>query len=229
MFQGFTPTTITFLQNLKANNNKAWFLEHEEEYRSRLLDPMRDLVSALAETMLDIDSEFETSPTQNKTISRIYRDTRFSPDKSMFRSRMWFTFKRPGPNWQDEPGYFFQVADDHFCFGMGLYMVSRETMERFRAGLAEKPDEFRKAIAFLADAPHLTLEGELYKRKMTPAVPADLQTWYQRKTFYLFYTSPIDERLFTGDFAGYLANEFKQMAPLYRFISEIKFLYQGEK
>jgi len=218
MFKGFSPKTITFLQGLNLNNNKSWFLEHEEEYRSCLLEPMRDLVSDLAETMLDIDSEFETSPAQNKTLSRIYRDTRFSRDKSMFRSRMWFTFKRPGPNWQNEPGYFFQVAHDHFCYGMGLYMASRETMERFRAGLAEKPNEFREAIAFLADAPHLTLEGDQYKRVLNPSIPADLQTWYQRKSFYLFYTSSVDDRLFSGDLACYLANEFTQMAPLYKWI-----------
>jgi len=226
MFSGFSPTTIAFLQGLKANNNKAWFLEHEEEYRVCLLEPMRDLVCDLAETMLDIDSEFETSPTQNKTISRVYRDTRFSRDKSMFRSNMWISFKRPGPGWQDEPGYFFEIAHDHYCYGMGLYQGTRETMERYRAALAEKPDAFRKAIAFLADAPHLTLEGNQYKRVLNPSIPADLQTWYQRKSFYLLYNSPIDDRLFSGEFAGYLASEFQRMAPLYKYIWRIKTLHR---
>lgn len=222
MFTGFSPTTIEFLQGLKANNNKAWFLAHEEEYRQYLLEPMRDLVSDMAETMLDIDSEFETSPTVNKTISRIYRDTRFSRDKSMFRSNMWISFKRPGPGWQDEPGYFFEVAHDRYCYGMGLFQGTRETMERFRAALADKPAAFRKAIAFLADTPHLTLEGDQYKRVLNPAIPADLQTWFQRKTFYLFCNRQLDDRLFSGDFAGYLAEEFQRMAPLYRYIWRIK-------
>jgi hypothetical protein len=95
-------------------------------------------------------------------------------------------------------------------------------MERFRASLAEKPDRFRQAVAFLAGAPHLTLEGDQYKRRLNPAIPEDLQTWYQRKTFYLFCNRQHDDLLFSGELAGYLAMEFERMAPLYRYIWHIK-------
>jgi len=222
VFNGFSPTTITFLLGLKTNNNKAWFLAHEDEYRQTLLEPMRDLVCALAETMLDIDSEFETSPTVNKTISRIYRDTRFSRDKSMFRSNMWISFKRPGPGWQDEPGYFFEIAHDRYCYGMGLYKPDRKTMDAFRARWERKPDEFRRAIAFLEDAPHLTLEGDQYQRVVNPAIPADLQSRSQRKLFYLFCSREIDDRLFRSEFADEVGKEFQRMAPLYHYIWRVK-------
>lgn len=92
-FSGFSPKTLKFLRGLKTNNNKAWFQAHRADYEKYVLQPLRDLVIDLGDFMLDIDPFFEITPSVNKTISRIYRDTRFSKDKSPFRSTVWFTFK----------------------------------------------------------------------------------------------------------------------------------------
>ena len=218
----FSPPTITFLQGLKDNNAKVWFTAHEAEYRQHVLAPLIGLVEELSETMLDIDSDFETAPAINKTISRIYRDTRFSKDKSPFRSNMWITFKRPGKEWQDLPGYYFEIAPEHYAYGMGLYQATKETMDRFRARLETKPDAFRKTVAYLKDAPHITVGGDLYKKTLNPAIPDDLQSWYQRKSFYLTANFGIDERIFGEKFAAYLAGEFQRMAPLYHYMWKLK-------
>ncbi|MEI6521625.1 MAG: DUF2461 domain-containing protein, partial [bacterium] len=124
----FDKKTINFLQNLKENNDKVWFKENENDYRGFVLEPLQDLVEDLSDTMLDIDDEIETNPAIGKTISRIYRDIRFSKDKSPFRSNMWITFKRPIKDWQDYPGFFFEIAPDHYCYGMGFYNASIKTM-----------------------------------------------------------------------------------------------------
>jgi uncharacterized protein (DUF2461 family) len=92
-FKGFSPKTLKFLRGLKANNSKAWFQAHRADYEEYALQPLRYLVTDLGDFMLDIDPYFEITPSVNKTISRIYRDTRFSKDKSPFRSTVWFTFK----------------------------------------------------------------------------------------------------------------------------------------
>ena len=218
----FSPKTIAFLQGLKENNNKPWFTDHEADYRQHVLAPLVSLVETLSETMLDIDGEFETRPAINKTIARIYRDTRFSKDKTPFRTNPWISFKRPVAGWQDMPGYYFEVADDHYGYGMGLYQAERLTMEAFRARLAAKPDEFRRAVRFVEKRPDIAVGGDLYKKTLNPDIPADLQSWYQRKSFYLFCTCPIDDRLFDEGFAEFLAAEFKLMAPLYQYIWTLK-------
>ena len=159
--------------------------------------------------------EFETSPAISKTISRIYRDTRFSKDKSLYRSNMWITFKRPGKEWQDAPGYFFEIAPDHYCYGMGLCAGTRETMDAFRAILETRPDAFRRIIAPLAE---FNVGGDQYKKTLNPAIPAELQPWYQRKSFNLLRTFPIEERLFAADFPAHLTAEFRLLAPLYQFM-----------
>ena len=109
-FQGFSRKAFKFLKDLKANNDKRWFEAHRADYEQYLLQPLRDLVTDISDFMLGIDLSFEVAPTVNKTISRIYRDTRFSKDKSPFRDCMWIVFKRPAKNWSNwSIGYFLEI------------------------------------------------------------------------------------------------------------------------
>jgi uncharacterized protein (TIGR02453 family) len=80
-FQGFSRKMFTFLRDLGRNNDKAWFDAHRGVYEEHVLQPLRDLVTDMGDFMLGIDLSFEVAPAVGKTISRIYRDTRFSADK----------------------------------------------------------------------------------------------------------------------------------------------------
>ncbi len=91
--------------------------------------------------MLTIDPSFGIRPAVDKTISRIYRDTRFSKDKSLFKSTMWLTFKRPRKDWKDAPAYFLEISPDSYRYGMGYYSVSSDTMYKFREMIDKKPKE----------------------------------------------------------------------------------------
>jgi len=102
-FNGFLPQAPGFLERLAANNNKAWFDEHRDQYEELLLEPLKLLVGDLAETVRAIDPALITIPAVDKTISRIYRDTRFSRNKSPCRTCLWITFKRRSPDWKQAP------------------------------------------------------------------------------------------------------------------------------
>jgi uncharacterized protein (TIGR02453 family) len=128
-FKGFSPKTLKFLRAIKANNNKAWFEAHRNDYEEYVLGPLRDLVTDLGDFMLDIDPRFEVEPAVNKTISRIYRDTRFSKDKSPFRSTVWITFKNRNKDWTTNVcGYFFELSMDSYRYGMGFYDAAPSIM-----------------------------------------------------------------------------------------------------
>jgi len=137
-FNGFSPKTLKFLRGLKANNNKSWFETHRAEYDEYVLQPLRDLVTDLGDFMLDIDPRFEITPAVNKTISRIYRDTRFSKDKSPFRSTVWFTFKNRSKDWTTLVcGYFFELSVNSYRYGMGFYNAAPAIMSQFREMIDE--------------------------------------------------------------------------------------------
>lgn len=144
MFERFSKDSIVFLKKLKKNNNKQWFELHKRNYETLLLAPLKNLVSNLGNFMLSIDDLFEVSPSVNKAISRIYRDTRFSHDKLPYKTSLWITFKRPQKDWKDAPAYFFELSPDSYRFGMRLYSATPKTMDKFRELIDNKPEEFQK-------------------------------------------------------------------------------------
>ena len=120
-FSGFSKESLDILKQVKINNSKIWFEKHHSEYEKYLLTPFRELVSDLTPMILSVDPDIEVRPAINKTISRIFRDTRFSKDKSLFRDTMWLVFKRPGSDWKISiPGFYFEIS--YYC---QLFIISR--------------------------------------------------------------------------------------------------------
>jgi uncharacterized protein (TIGR02453 family) len=220
-FRGFSPKTLKFLRGLKANNNKAWFQAHRANYEDYVLQPLRDLVTDLGDFMLDIDPSFEITPAVNKTISRIYRDTRFSKDKSPFRSTVWFTFKNQKKDWTTHVcGYFFELSIDSYRYGMGFYNAAPAIMNRFREMIDDDPKEFLKAISFFDKQKTFVLEGENYKRVIDKTKPETIQSWYQRKNMYLVCNRKIDDALFSKKLIDDLACGFDMIAPFYHYLQK---------
>jgi uncharacterized protein (TIGR02453 family) len=222
-FGGFSPKTLKFLRGLKTNNNKKWFEDHRADYERYVLGPMRDLVTDCGDFMLDIDPRFEITPAVNKTISRIYRDTRFSKDKSPFRSTVWFTFKNRSKDWTTLVcGYFFELSVNTYRYGMGFYDAAPALMRRFREMIDENPEEFLKAISFFSKQKIFVLEGEKYKRIIDKNKPEEIQDWYQRKNMYLVCNRKIDDTLYSRKLVDDLQYGFGLIAPLYRYFQKIK-------
>jgi uncharacterized protein (TIGR02453 family) len=221
-FKGFSQKTLKFLKDLKANNNKVWFKAHKVDYENYVLQPMRDLVTDLGDFMLDIDPSFEITPAVNKTISKIYRDTRFSTDKSPFRNVVWFTFKNQKKDWTTRVcGYFFELSINSYRYGMGFYNAAPVIMSKFREMIDENPKEFLKAVSFFYKEKTFVLEGEKYKRIIDTTKPEKIQNWYQRKNMYLVCNRKIDKNLFSSKLVDDLAGGFNLIAPFYHYLQNI--------
>jgi uncharacterized protein (TIGR02453 family) len=217
-FEGFSPESVDFFENLAAHNNKAWFEEHRDDFEQYLMEPLKNLVSDLAGTMLTIDPELVVIPKVDKTISRIYRDTRFSRNKSPYKTCLWLTFKRRSPDWKTAPCFFFEISADGYRYGMGFYSASRETMDSLRRFIEAKPAEFRKTVGFLGTQDTFALEGDRYKRPLNQALPDDLQLWHSRKNIYVICQRPLDGRLFTRKVCDDLREGFGMLKPLYELL-----------
>lgn len=221
-FEGFSPQTFKFLRAIRTNNNKAWFQAHRSDYEQYILQPLRGLVVDLSDFMLDIDLCFEIAPVINKTISRIYRDTRFSRNKLLFKENMWIVFKRPSIDWKDDPGFFFEISANWYRYGMGFYSGRPDTMKKFREAIDENPKEVMKLISFYSKQRTFDVEGEKYKRMLDKTKPEKIQDWYQRKNLCLICTRKIDDRLFSRKLVGFLKSHFKIAIGLYNFLREVK-------
>jgi len=217
-FNGFSVETLTFLSTNNTNNSKQWFEAHRQDYQQFLLEPMQNLVLDLGEFMLTIDPLLEIAPKVNKTISKIYRDTRFSRDKSLFKNNMWLSFKRPLAEWKDRPVFFFELFPDWYRYGMGFYSASKTTMDRLRQSIDENPDRFLAVVSFLSKQDVFTVAGENYKRILDPSKSGILLEWYQRKNFYLVCNRDVDDSLFSARLVDDLINNFGMIAPFYQYL-----------
>ncbi len=221
-FFGFKPETLDYLRALDRNNNKKWFEKHRKEYETNLLIPFKNLVNDLGGFMLTIDPYLEIKPAVTKTVSRIYRDTRFSKDKTPYRPRMWLVFKRPNKEWQDAPGFYFQLSPDHYSFGMGYYDAKRATMDKFREAIDNDHDAFLRIVSFRRTNPELVLQGDEYKRIFDKSKPPEIQEWYQKKSFHLGTRMELSDTLYGRALVDELLINFGYVSKLYHFLWKIR-------
>lgn len=219
MTVGFSMKTFKFLTDIEKNKcDRAWLEEHKDAYKAHLLYPLQELASGLSDTMLSIDHCFEVMP--QRTVSRIYRDTRFSHDKSLFKSTMWITFKRSEKTWRDTPAFFFEIFPEGYRYGMGFYQASSYTMHGLRQIIAAHPDKFRKIMSKVSTM--CEVQGERYKREAFCGLPDDIKEVVMRKNFYVQIKRPIDDCILNGNISKELSANYKMLNDLYAFLLAAK-------
>lgn len=219
-FTGFSPETFKFFNDLKEYNYKPWFDEHKPIYQEEVVQPLKALVNIMTPAMYAIDPQINMNP--NKIVSRIYRDIRFSKDKTPYRTSMWISFQRALTDWKIFPGYYLEISEKGYQYGMGLYLPRKKEMDSFRSAIEYDPKHFREMTKDLIGKQGFILGGEEYKRPINKNdLPEYFQQWMQRKSICLYRDFPVGEELFSADFAQFLANEFTLLQPLYNYLVEI--------
>jgi len=220
-FEGFSSESFRFLRDLQEYNRKEWFELHKSDYQAYILKPLQALVAELGQFMLSIDPHLEVKPAVNRTISRVYRDTRFSKDKSPYKTSQWITFKRLTKDWKDFPAFFFEISPDSYRYGMGFYSASRETMDRFRRSIDSNPQAFAAAISFFTNQEVFAIEGDEYKRPLKADIPKEFEQWYHRKSFYLVCNRRIEGGCIDKRLSSELMDGFQMLAPFYCYLCSI--------
>jgi len=218
MAEGFSERTLKFLVELRIRNDREWYVEHKPDYERYVLRPFQALVAALTPTMLEIDPMIETTPAVGKTISRIYRDSRFTADKSLYRDRAWLTFLRKVKDMPDVPAFYFELTPSGFRYGAGFYGASTKTMEQYRAFIARDEPGFLKIINAISELNVFDLEGEQYKRNKYAGASAEIMSWYNRRNIYL--AANVSDVTEAFDFDGLVARlekGFLALADIYWF------------
>ena len=218
-FTGFTQATFDFFAGLKENNYKPWFEEHKPVYEKAVLQPLKALVLAMTPAMYSIDPQMDFR--SQKVLSRIYRDIRFSNDKSPYKTNMWITFQRIVQNWEGYPGFYMEISADCYQYGMGLYLAKKNIMDNYRAKIEYEHEQFRQMTKDLLTKHHFEIGGDDYKRPLNNSLPDYFQPWIQRKSIYLFKTCPIGKELFDEGFVKHLSDEYCLLHPLYDFLRDV--------
>ncbi len=193
MFSGFTPQTYDFLLGIAANNERIWFSQHKQEYLDHLLTPMKALADQVFDGLL------ERCPDRDLLckVARIYKDARRCRGIEFYKTSLWFSIQPPVENWQDAPGFWFELDRDGWSYGMGLFQPKAATMARHRAAIDAAPARLARLNASLLRQSEFLLSGPSYAR-FRPGAPGDLAGWYNLKSFNLIHESPCFRETYDG-------------------------------
>lgn len=217
-FNGFPEEGLKFLRELKRNNNREWFNAHKSDYLNFVKLPMQSLIFELKPYMQQIAPNFIINP--KTSIFRIYRDVRFSKDKSPYKTHISAIFN-PTKNWKESAGLYIEIAPGGIFLGGGLYMPDSSHQKKFRNSLIQKSDSFLKIInaadfkKFFQD-----IQGEKLNR-VPPGFPGDhiLSEYLKLKQFYIGYDLPESDCL-NKSFVTKVVKIFKKMMPFVNFIND---------
>jgi uncharacterized protein (TIGR02453 family) len=206
--------TLNFLSENQRQNSRAWFAEHQTEYIQYVLAPLQELVIKLAPAMLSIDPLLIAEPRVDRSISRIYRDTRFSRDKSLYRDVMWLVFIRDKKLYHGLPAYYFEISPGGCRYGMGYYQADAASMTSLRHLIINRSKHFNKAWRCYQKQSIFKIEGDDYKRSKYPDQPKNLRAWLDKKSLHFTCHSADFNLLFSAQLADRLIEDFLLIQPL---------------
>jgi uncharacterized protein (TIGR02453 family) len=143
-FQGFPIETLRFLKQLRRNNRREWFLAHKVIYEEKVKQPMVDLVLALGGVMQGFAPELVTDP--KRSIFRIYRDTRFSPDKTPYKTHIAAHFFPSKAGKNEGAGLYLHLDPDEVLVAGGIYMPPSPQLRMIREYIAAHPEQLRRIL-----------------------------------------------------------------------------------
>src|ERR1700692_994004 len=120
MFRGFPPEALTFLRGLTRNNRREWFQPRKHTYETKVKAPMAELVDALNVELRKFAPSHVNDP--KKAVYRIYRDTRFSADKTPYKTHLAAVFPRHSLDRQAGAGFYFHLSTKGIAIACGAYM-----------------------------------------------------------------------------------------------------------
>jgi uncharacterized protein (TIGR02453 family) len=213
-FVGFSRDGLQFLADLAVNNERAWFQPRKAEYERLLRQPLEALCVALGERFAERNIPLVADPARSPF--RIYRDTRFSRDKSPYKPYVSASFPWVGGG----PGGYFSLRPGEIYVGGGMYHPEPPLLAAWRATVAGRPAEVHAA---LEDPDFVrafgTVEGERLKR--TPAgFPADHPDAELLKLKDVtFHRQLSDAQALSADLPGELADCLAIALPLLRLLA----------
>lgn len=214
----FTPETFDFLVENKMMNSKEWFHEHKSIYDERVLKPLTELAMALGDMIAVMDEKIITTPKINKTISRIYRDTRFSKDKSLFRDSVWLSFKRDKKEFLHYPEFYVVMTPEMLLYGCGYYYTKPETMKCIRELILQDDPMYKKALKAYRSQSVFTVDGDGYKRSKFPDQPEEKRLWLDKKSISFSRYSQDFSLVFSSALAETLCRDLVLMKDVYDFL-----------
>ena len=142
----FTKATFKFLDELSANNNRAWFEANKPRYESLVREPALDFIEAMEPALKTFAPNFRAEPRKmGGSLMRVFRDTRFSRDKTPYKTNIGIQFRHALGKDIHAPGFYVHIATDECFFAVGCWHPESDALGQIRDLIVKKPEKWFSA------------------------------------------------------------------------------------
>lgn len=217
----FTQSTFDFLDELTANNNRDWFAANKDRYTDDVQTPGRRLIDAVAGPLRRVAPFLVASSSKSGgSMTRIYRDTRFSKDKTPYKNYVGIQFRHDAGKDIHAPGIYVHVATDECFIGAGCWQPEPSVLAKIRARIDGDAKAWKRARDDKKFAASFTLWGEQLKTSPRD-YPKDhpMIDDLRRKDF--IGLSPVTRKqMISDDLVAVIIERVKASRPLMRFLCD---------
>lgn len=193
----FTSEYEQFFKELADNNNKEWFNENKKRYENHVKKPFEKFIADMILRMQSYDPDCKIQP--KDAVFRIYRDIRFSKDKTPYKTQMSAIVGRGGRKDHSLAGMYVELGNGHLRIYGGVYQPDKDQLQAIRQEILYNMEDFDKVINEKNFKKHFgEIRGDKNKRLPTEfAEVQEQQPLIANKQFYYF--SNLDSKLITSD------------------------------
>ncbi|MDD4910991.1 MAG: DUF2461 domain-containing protein [Sideroxydans sp.] len=215
----FTKQTFAFLTALEANNDREWFTAHQQEYEDCVRTPALDFISDMSNEMPAISRHFLAQPKKvGGSLMRVYRDTRFSKDKTPYKTNIGIQFRHEIGKDIHAPGYYLHIAPSGCFIGAGLWHPDADTLFKIREALVQKSESWLAARDDTTLLKHFHLDGDsLTNAPRGFAKDHPLVEDLKRKDFICLATLS-ESSVTSKNLRTQVVERFRETAPFMRFM-----------
>lgn len=208
-------STFSFLRNLKKNNDRGWFSENKEKYTAAHQDVLEFVEELLAE-MSKFDENFAKLDPK-KTLFRIYRDTRFSKDKSPYKTNFGASINGIGKK-DGGAGYYLHISPGECFTAAGVYRCDPKKLKELRKEISVNADEF-KSIIQDRDFRNFEFNNEKLSRVPQGFEKDDPMAEYLKMKHLVVSQNIKDEDLMNTESVKFVAENFRKMSKFVDFLN----------
>jgi uncharacterized protein (TIGR02453 family) len=227
VFDGFPKQGLQFLADLADNNNREWFTENKQTYLDYVVSPAQAFIETVGDQLKFISPhiQYDTRTNGQGSLMRIYRDIRFSPDKTPYKTYVGIRFWEGAGKAKDNPGYFLWFDNSGAGLHGGMHGFDKPMLSAYREAVADDrlgPD-LERVVESLAAMSDYEVGGEHYKR-----VPRGFDTDHPRADLLrhnsLYVSSPRIEPavLSSPKLTAVALDHCEKMAPLQRWLVTVR-------
>ncbi len=223
-FKGFPKGCVKFLAELKQNNSREWFAEHKADFENQVMAPAKDFVFEMGKRLKALSAGIVADPRINGSIFRPYRDTRFSKDKTPYKTHLGIFFWEGEREKMECPGYYFHLEPPYVMLGAGIHCFSKLLLTEYRDSVVHPKygESLNKALKAIEGKSDYVIGLKHFKK-----TPRGYDPQHKNAELLLYngltsaWSTRIPDELYTKAVIDYCFKRFKDMAPLQKWLLEM--------